>query len=122
MGFSAVSHVQTELCKIRILLTRMQLSRSTDFLAPAYVLLQLFLLGSFVALLLIGADSFSENLVVSCFLFTSFIYLLLLIQDLDNPFQYDGSSSVDVDLSPLEEMRDRLQKSLSQPSLSSLKS
>jgi hypothetical protein len=122
MGFSAVSHGQTEIAKIRILLNRMHLSRSTDFLAPAYVLLELFLAGSFVALLLIRADSFSENLVVSCFLFTSFTYLLLLIRDLDNPFQYDGSSCVDVDLSPLEEMRDRLQQSLSQSSLSSLKS
>jgi len=66
------------------------------------------LLGVVVALLLIGAERFSEGLVVSCFLFTSFTYLLLLIRDLDNPFQYDGSSSVDVDLSLLETTRSRL--------------
>ena len=29
-------------------------------------------------------------------MFTLFIYLLFLIEDLDNPFQYDGRSSVDV--------------------------
>jgi hypothetical protein len=47
-------------------------------------------------------------MVVSCFLFTSFTYLLLLIRDLDNPFQYDGSSCVDIDLSGLNSCRQRL--------------
>jgi hypothetical protein len=62
-----------------------------------------------IALLLIQAELFAEVLVVSCFLFTSFTYLLLLIRDLDNPFQYDGSSCVDADLSPLTTARARLQ-------------
>lgn len=110
---SVVNRVQNELAKMRILITRMHLSRSTDFLAPAYALLELFLVGAVLALLLIGADRFSENLVVSCFLFTSFSYLLLLIRDLDNPFRYDGKSCVDVDLSLLETTRNRLQQSLS---------
>ncbi|WP_088888763.1 hypothetical protein [Leptolyngbya ohadii] len=110
-GFPAVNRVQTELARMRILTTRMCLNRASDFLAPAYVLLQIFLIGSVIALLLIGADRFSENIVVSCFMFTSFNYLLLLIRDLDNPFQYDGKSSVDVDLSLLKATRDRLRPS-----------
>lgn len=68
-----------------------------------------------MALLLIGAERFSENMVVSCFLFTSFTYLLLLIRDLDNPFKYDGSSSVDVDLSILNASRQRLLSRASTP-------
>jgi hypothetical protein len=104
--------VQGEQAKIRLLVTRMQLIRDTEFLAPASVLLELFLLGAITALLLIGADRFSENIVVSVFLFTSFIYLVALIRDLDNPFQYDGKSFVDVDLFPLEATLDRLQADL----------
>jgi hypothetical protein len=97
-----VNHIQTEQAKIRSISRQMRGNRDTDFLGSAYVLLWLFLGGSIVALLLIHADQFSENLTVSTFMFTLFIYLLFLIEDLDNPFEYNGKSSVDVGLSPLE--------------------
>jgi hypothetical protein len=57
---------------------------------------------------LIHINHFSEDLTVSSLIFTSLFYLLLLIRDLDNPFQYDGKSYVEVDLSILENYRDRL--------------
>jgi hypothetical protein len=98
------------MAKIRLLLSRISSNRDHDFIAPAYALLELFLLGVVVALLLIGADNFGENLVVSSFLFTSFLYLVFLIRDLDNPFEYDGSSSVDVDLAPLQQCEQRLRQ------------
>jgi hypothetical protein len=108
-GAPTLARLQAEQAKLRILVMRMEGIRDTDFLAPAYILLDLFLIGAIVALLLIGADRFSENIVVSSFLFTSFTYLVALIRDLDNPFQYDGKSSVDVDLLPLQQAIDRLQ-------------
>ena len=100
------------LAKMRLLLSRIASNRDHDFIAPAYALLELFLLGVVVALLLIGADNFGENLVVSSFLFTSFLYLVFLIRDLDNPFEYDGSSSVDVDLAPLQQCEQRLRQAI----------
>ncbi len=105
---SVADRALPELARLRILITRMASNRDHDFLGPAYAMLEIFLVGAVFALLLIGAERFSENMVVSCFLFTSFTYLLLLIRDLDNPFQYDGSSCVDVDLSGLKACRDRL--------------
>jgi len=107
-GDSVVDRGLSELARMRILVNRMASNRDSDFLGPAYAMLEIFLVGAVVALLLIGADRFSENVVVSCFLFTSFTYLLLLIRDLDNPFQYDGTSCVDVDLSVLNSCRQRL--------------
>jgi len=107
-GDSVVDRGLPELARMRILVSRMASNRDSDFLGPAYAILEIFLVGAVVALLLIGADRFSENMVVSCFLFTSFTYLLLLIRDLDNPFQYDGTSCVDVDLSVLNSCRQRL--------------
>ncbi|WP_017298506.1 hypothetical protein [Nodosilinea nodulosa] len=109
-GAPIVARAQAEQANVRLLLTQIGISRDTEFVGPAYVLLELFLIGAVAALLLIGADSFSENLVVSCLLFTSFTYLLLLIRDLDNPFQYDGRSSVEADLTTLVALRDRLQQ------------
>lgn len=107
-GDSVADRALPELARMRIVLHRMAMNRDHDFLGPAYAILEIFLVGAVLALLLIGADRFSENMVVSCFLFTSFTYLLLLIRDLDNPFQYDGSSCVDVDLNLLTTCRDRL--------------
>jgi hypothetical protein len=101
-----VNRLQAEQSKIRLLVHRMTGIRDSDFLGPAYALLEIFLIGAIIALLLIGAEQFSENLVVSALLFTSFTYLLLLIRDLDNPFDYNGKSSVDVDLSFLRKTRD----------------
>lgn len=113
---SATDRALPELARMRILINRMANNRDSEFLGPAYAMLEIFLVGAVLALLLIGADRFSENLVVACFLFTSFTYLLLLIRDLDNPFQYDGSSCVDVDLSALSSCRDRLLAAAGLPS------
>jgi hypothetical protein len=107
-GVAFVHRIQDEQAKVRLLTQQMKNHRQTNFIEPAYVLLWLFLSGSTVALLLIGTEHFSENLAVSTLLFSSFFYLLLLIRDLDNPFDYDGKSSVDVDLSVLRQMGDRL--------------
>jgi hypothetical protein len=100
------------LAKMRLLLSRIASNRDNDFIAPAFALLEFFFLGVVGALLLIGSDNFSENLMVSSFLFTSFLYLVFLIHDLDNPFEYDGSSSVDVDLAPLEQCEQRLRQAI----------
>ncbi len=103
-----VNYMQAEQGKIRSISRQMRGNRDTDFLGAAYVLLWLFLGGSISALLLIDAERFSENLTVSTFMFTLFVYLLFLIEDLDNPFEYDGKSSVDVGLSALENVEIKL--------------
>jgi hypothetical protein len=103
-----VNRIQSEQANIRSISRQMRGNRDTDFLVPAYILMWLFLGGSILALLLIKVEDFSESLVISAFMCTAFLYLLLLICDLDNPFEYDGKSSVDVDLSGLVDLRDRL--------------
>jgi hypothetical protein len=107
-GALFVNRIQLEQANIRSISRQMRGNRDTDFLLPAYVLMWLFLGGSILALLLIKVEDFSESLVISAFMCTAFLYLLLLICDLDNPFEYDGKSSVDVDLSGLVDLRDRL--------------
>jgi uncharacterized membrane protein YhaH (DUF805 family) len=107
-GTGIVNYIQIEQAKIRTFSRQMRSHHDTDFLGAAYVLLWLFLCGAIAALLLIDTERFSENLIVSAFMFTLFIYLLFLIEDLDNPFQYDGKSSVDVDLSPLVNICNKL--------------
>lgn len=110
-----ISRVQGEQKKIRLVVAQMRLIRETDFLAPAYVLLQLFLVGTIINLLFTTSNNEIETLIVSGCLFTSFLYLVLLIRDLDNPFQYDDKSCVDVDLAPLTATIANLQTHLGSP-------
>jgi hypothetical protein len=107
-GAGLVNYIQTEQAKVRSLTRQMRGNRDTDFLGAAYVLLWLFLSGSILALLLIATERFGENLAVSSLMFALFVYLLFLIEDLDNPFEYDGNSSVDVDLSALADVAIKL--------------
>jgi hypothetical protein len=107
-GIIFVNRIQLEQANIRSVTRQMCGNRDTKFLVPAYVLMWLFLGAAIFALLLIKVEDFSESLIISGFMCTAFLYLLLLIYDLDNPFEYDGKSSVDVDLSGLEKVRDRL--------------
>jgi len=62
---STVNRCLGKLARIRILVTRMQVNRSTTFLGPAYAMLEMFLAAAVVALLLMGAERFSEGLMVS---------------------------------------------------------
>jgi hypothetical protein len=107
-GLLVIHRMQTEIAQIRALVYQMKGVRDSDFVPEAYTLLFLFMSASSMTLLLIHADSFSESIVTSTFLFTLLAYLLLFIRDLDNPFQYDGKSAVDVDLSCLQQFCDRM--------------
>ncbi len=105
---SNMSLMQTEQGKIRGILMQIKGVRDSDFIQPAYAILELFTIASTFALLLIGSEEITESIVVSSLMFVVFLYLLLLIKDLDNPFQYGGFSSVDSSLRVLDESIDRL--------------
>lgn len=107
-----MARVQGEQAKIRLIIARIQRIRDTDFLASAYTLLHFLIIASSITLLMTRSDDFNTNLIISGFLFMSFMYLLLLIYDLDNPFEYDGISSADIDLSSLEQSYHRLNAGL----------
>ena len=99
-----ISRIQGEQAKLHLLIRRIRLIRDTDFLRPAYALLEIFLIGAVITLLLVSSDRFEQTLVVSTLLFIAFAYLLRLIRDLDNPFQYSDNSFLDADLSALREV------------------
>ncbi|MEG4984930.1 hypothetical protein QUB08_03990 [Microcoleus sp. BR0-C5] len=105
-----ISRIQGEQAKVRLIAARIQRIRDTEFLAPAYPLLHILLIAASVAMLTTFTDDFSTNLLVTGFLFTSFMYLLLLIYDLENPFEYNGTSSADINLSSIEQSYHRLDR------------
>ncbi|MCU0538084.1 MAG: hypothetical protein MUD14_29710 [Hydrococcus sp. Prado102] len=94
-----ISRLQVEQAKLRQVVMRIHVIRETDFVPAAYAVLELFTAATIFALLLVNGDSYARDLTISAALFTAFIYLQLLIRDLDNPFDYNGRSSADVALS-----------------------
>jgi hypothetical protein len=107
-GMITIDRIQVEIARMRLIVNQMQAIRETDFVPAAYTLLFLFMTASSVTLLLIKSDTFSEGIVTSTCLFTLVLYLFLFIRDLDNPFEYDGKSEVDVNLSCLNKFRNRI--------------
>jgi len=106
-----LNRLQAEQGQIRVAVNHIQQIRDTDFLKPANALLEFFWIGAIATLLLIHTNTLSENLVIPGLLFLVFTYLLFLILDLENPFQYDGKSSVAIDLAALELCRTQLSNS-----------
>lgn len=104
--------LQAEQNQIRVAVSQIQQIRDVDFLRPANTLLECFWVGATITLLLIHPNTLSEDLLIPGLLFMVFTYLLFLILELENPFQYDGKTSVAIDLSYLELCRKQLQVTL----------
>lgn len=104
--------LQAEQSQIRAAVSHIQQIRDVDFLKPANALLESFWIGAIITLLMVHTNTLSESLIIPGLLFLVFTYLLLLILDLENPFQYDGKSSVAIDLAPLKQCHTQLQTAL----------
>jgi hypothetical protein len=85
-------------------ISRIQTIRNTNFIKSGYALMEL-LIAAVLGLMII-VDFPSENVqwLVSGALSMVYVYMLLLVKDLDNPFGYGDNggrgSAADVDLSP----------------------
>jgi hypothetical protein len=106
------SRAVSELNNARRTVTRMHVISSTGFLPPAYALLET-LLGIIVLLLLLARykSPLAMGILVP-FITLIYVYMLRLIRDIDDPFDYapDGSKrgSAEVDLFPLDDYGKRL--------------
>ena len=106
-----ISRLQAEQAKLRQIIMRISVIRETNFVPAAYAILELFTTITIFVLLFLQSDNINRDLILSAALFTAFIYLQLLIRDLDNPFDYENHSSADVCLSILVITLNRLKKS-----------
>jgi hypothetical protein len=107
-----ISRLQAEQAKLRQIVMRIHVIRETEFVPAAYAILELFTAATVFALLFVRGEIFERDLMLSASLFTAFIYLQLLIRDLDNPFDYNGRSSADVSLAIVATTLNRLNQSL----------
>ncbi len=100
-----------ELKKLRETTTRIQVISRTSFLPAGYALLET-LAGLILILLLMAKfKSMLAEVILVPFVTLIFIYMIRLIRDVDDPFEYtEGgkTGSAEVDLFPFEDFRQRL--------------
>ncbi len=110
-GMGAISSkVMGEQHNLRKAFSRVNVIRNTNFLATGYALLEV-LAVVIICLLMIGKfDSELVRIIIVCFITQIFVYMLRLIKDIDEPFEYSPDGVVgaaDVDLFPLFDYQTR---------------
>lgn len=106
-----IMRLKLEQTTLRRILIRVHTIRETSFIKAGYLLADLITFLICTGLLFAKIEPFYESLfyvaIIACFM----IYILLLIRDLDNPFDYDDATSCeDVSLQPLKETLTRLEQ------------
>lgn len=104
--------VQSELHNIRKMITRIDVIARTSFIQSGYALMDT-IVALVLALLMISKfDSAISQGIVCAFVSLIYIYMVRLIRDIDDPFEYeDGKEcgAAEVNLFPLIEFKQRLQ-------------
>lgn len=110
------SRAVPQLLMVRRAVSRIDVISRTGFLPPAYALLEVLLTMILGLLLVAKFKSVVAELILVPFVSLVNIYMLRLIRDIDDPFDFapDGSKrgGAEVDLFPIDEYRERLAKRL----------
>jgi hypothetical protein len=101
---------------LRTLITRIDVIRRTQFIQTGYALLQMFVVVVVALMIFSEFKNWHLQLLIVGTLSLIYLYLLQLIRDLDDPFEYAGGrvdgSTADVSPHPVLEYIDRLKASL----------
>ena len=73
----------------------------TDFIPAAYALAEVATVGVIVLMIFIKMDPYIEGVIIFAVIVTMLIGLLLLIKDMDNPFEFGSHTYADVDIETL---------------------
>lgn len=110
-----------EVSALRKIIIRVHVIADTSYVATGYALLESLTVLILGLLLITKFKSLIGAIVLVAFVTLIFVYMLRLIRDLDNPFDYSNPvdaeeptvpGSTEVDLAPIREYRDRLDAKL----------
>jgi hypothetical protein len=80
----------------------------TSFIPAAYAIAEISVVGVILILFFVKLDPSYEAIVIFTIITALLISILLLIKDMDNPFEYGKKTFADVDLSPVLELEQYL--------------
>jgi hypothetical protein len=107
--------VNGEQQRLRTLFSRMAVIKKTGFLPSGYAFLELMTAVIMILLLMSRFDNLIFGLLVVGFVTQIFVYMMRLIRDIDQPFEYSSRGSAraaDVELFPLRDYAERLRNRL----------
>jgi len=107
-----------ELKKLRETTTRIQVISRTSFLPAGYALLETLAALVLLLLLLAKFKTMLAEVILVPFVTLIFVYMIRLIRDVDDPFEYSDAGrkgSAEVDLFPLDDYMGRLKGRLAPP-------
>ncbi len=104
------SRMSGEQSNLRKLFTRITVIKRTNFLSTGYALMEVMTFAVFGLLMISKFDSVLVTGIIVCSVSQIFVYMIRLIQDIDQPFEYSATGvaqAADVDLFPLLEYHKR---------------
>ena len=101
-----VLKMKNEQNNLRKLILRIDTIRDTDFVGSAYAILEAMGFLTVVGLLIIKIEPFYASLFLTLLITFLIVYMIQLIKDLDNPFDYKtrGESGTEISLKPLHDL------------------
>ena len=121
-GFT--TRLKSEQATMRRLVIRMDTMRRTSYVSAGYLIAEITALVILVLLLITDIGELTPTVLVVGVISYLLFYVLALIRDLDNPFEYYGDKpgAADVNLEVLEHSEDRLRGLLTTMGASALRS
>jgi hypothetical protein len=106
LSAGSMTRLKNEQGAIRKLMLRLDTIRDTDFVPSAYAIVEALAFIVVVGLLFIKVDPFYESVFFTVIVGFLVSYMILLIKDLDNPFDYahHGESGTEVSLKPIHDL------------------
>lgn len=104
-GVGAIAaRISGEQHNLRKLFSRVNVIKKTNFLSTGYALLEVLILVIIALMLISKFENETISIIIISFLTQIFVYMIRLIRDVDQPFEYSPTGTVrasDIDLFPL---------------------
>lgn len=109
-----IARMKQEQNNLRKLITRINVISSTSFVQSAYAIAEALAFFLIVGLLVLKIEPFYEAIFFVVLVAFLVIYMILLIRDLDNPFEYsnNGEFGSEISLEPMKNLEKRIREDL----------
>lgn len=105
-----ISRMKQEQNSIRKMVIRINTIRDTSFIQSAYAIVEILAFFLITGMVLLKMEPFYESIFFVCIVSSLVLYMLFLIKDLDNPFDYAayGETGSEISIKPLNDLMERL--------------
>ncbi len=102
-----IIRMKNEQNNIRKLILRIDTIRDTNFIGSAYAIVEAMGFLTAIGLIIIKIEPFYASIFLSSLITFLITYMIFLIKDLDNPFDYNhsGEGGTEVSLKPLKDLQ-----------------